>query len=34
MKEAVLNYKLLVDNLGNLIATSGYRNDFIAKNLV
>ena len=33
MKEAVLNYKLLVDNLGNLIAISGYRNDFIAKKL-
>lgn len=33
MKEAILNYKLLVDNLGNLITISGYRNDFIAKKL-
>ena len=33
MQEAVLNYKLLVDNLGNLIQASGYRNDFIAKKL-
>ena len=33
IKEAVLNYNLLVDNLGNLIAVSGYTNDFIAKKL-
>lgn len=33
MQEAVLNYKLLVDNLGELIQVSGYRNDFIAKKL-
>ncbi len=33
IKDTVLNYKLLVDNLGNLIAISGYRNDFIAKKM-
>lgn len=33
MQEAVLNYKLLIDNLGNLINISGYRNDFVAKKL-
>ncbi len=33
MQEAVLNYKLLVDHLGDLISVSGYRNDFIAKKL-
>ena len=33
IKDTVLNYKLLVDNLGNLINISGYRNDFIAKKM-
>ena len=33
IKDTVLNYKLLVDNLGNPIAISGYRNDFIAKKM-
>lgn len=33
IKDAILNYKLLVDNLGNMIAISGYRNDFIAKKI-
>ena len=33
MLEAVLNYKILLDNLGQLITISGYRNDFIAKKM-
>ncbi len=33
MKEAILNYNLLVDHLGDLISVSGYRSDFIAKKL-
>ena len=33
MQDALLNYKLLVDNLGHLITVSGYRNDFIAKKI-
>jgi hypothetical protein len=33
MQEAVLNYKTLLENIGELISVSGYRNDFIAKKL-
>lgn len=33
MQEAVLNYKLLLTHLNELINISGYRNDFIAKKL-
>lgn len=33
MHETVLKYKTLVENIGELINLSGYRNDFIAKKL-
>ena len=33
MQEAVLNYKILLSNINELINISGYRNDFIAKKL-
>lgn len=33
MQEAVVNYKILLENVSELINISGYRNDFIAKKL-
>lgn len=33
MRETVLNYKTLLNNVSELINISGYRNDFIAKKL-
>lgn len=33
MQEAVLNYKILLKNVGELINISGYRNDYVAKRL-
>ena len=33
MQEAVLNYKILLSNINELINISGYRNDYIAKKL-
>lgn len=33
IQEAVINYKMLLNNIGQLITVSGYRNDFIAKKL-
>jgi predicted glycosyl hydrolase (DUF1957 family) len=33
IQEAVLNYKILLSNINELINISGYRNDFIAKKL-
>lgn len=33
MRETVLNYKMLLENIAELINLSGYRNDFIAKKL-
>ncbi len=33
MQETVIKYKTLVENIGELINLSGYRNDFIAKKL-
>lgn len=33
LQEAVLNYRLLLNNIGDLINVSGYRNDYIAKKL-
>ncbi len=31
MKEAILNYNLLVDHLGDLISVSGYISDLLQK---
>lgn len=33
IQEAVLNYKILLTHINELINISGYRNDFIAKKL-
>jgi hypothetical protein len=33
LQETVLNYKILLAHIGELINISGYRNDFIAKKL-
>ena len=33
MQEAVLNYKILLAHVNELIGISGYRNDFIAKKM-
>ena len=33
MQETVLNYKILLKNVGELINISGYRNDYVAKKL-
>jgi len=33
IQETIINYKMLLNNIGHLITISGYRNDFIAKKL-
>jgi uncharacterized protein YjcR len=33
MQDVVINYKTLLENIGELINVSGYRNDYVAKRI-